>query len=265
MRVTAFASLSTQYLFGLDFVSDNTVDEVVETLLRCSAGPLDRWISVVTPNVDHLVRYERYPAERAAGQAAEIVLPDGAPIVWASRLLGADLARRLTGSDLFSHLWPRLADRGGSVVAIVGSERVAELLRHEVPAAALIVPPMFDAADSTALAELADQIVEHADRVRTEFVVIGVSMPKHHALAAELMSRPVPACGAPILLLLGASAEFHVGAQQRAPQWMQRVGLEWLHRLLKNPRGMAKRYLVDDVMFVRTVWREYGVRRRLKR
>ena len=63
------------------------------------------------------------------------------------------------------------------------------------------------------------------------------------------------------MLLLGASAEFHVGLQRRAPEWMQRFGLEWVYRLLSNPRRLAKRYLVDDVAFGPMVWREWRARR----
>jgi len=255
--------MQVQHIFGLDFVTEATIDDVARALLDSTGR--DAWSSVVTPNVDHLVRYERNPDERTVGQAASVVLPDGAPIVWASKLLGVPLSGRLTGSDLFSRLWPLLAAEERSVLAIVGSDLIADRLRAELASVATIVPPMFDVTDRDALVLLADEVVAHANRVPTDFVVIGVSMPKHHALAAELMSRPVPPTGAPMLLLLGASAEFHVGVQIRAPHWMRRAGLEWVHRLVKNPRGMAKRYLVDDVAFARTVWREYRGRRKVKR
>jgi N-acetylglucosaminyldiphosphoundecaprenol N-acetyl-beta-D-mannosaminyltransferase len=62
-------------------------------------------------------------------------------------------------------------------------------------------------------------------------------------------------------MLVGASPDFAVGLAKRAPRWMQRLGVEWLHRLAGDPRRLAKRYLVDDVAFVRLVWREWRARR----
>lgn len=247
-------------MFGLALLSESTIDEVVEHLVAGAAKPGDTWRCVITPNVDHLVRYERQPVERAVAERADLLLPDGMPIIWASKVLKRPLGRRLAGSDLFTQLWRRLAADRTPILSIVGSDEVAAKLSAEHPGAVCIVPPMFDVADDDAFQRLADQVIAAIERAapdrRLAFVNIGVSMPKHHRLAAVLMDRPAPAGGAPILLLLGASAEFHVGMQQRAPDWMQRSGLEWLHRLAQNPRGMAKRYLVDDMTFVRSVWRE---------
>jgi N-acetylglucosaminyldiphosphoundecaprenol N-acetyl-beta-D-mannosaminyltransferase len=249
-------------LFGLDFVTDSSIGEVVETLLDDASTPTDRWRCVVTPNVDHLVRYDRNPNERRIAESAHLLLPDGLPIIWASRLLRKRLSGRLTGSDLFPVLWRRLADEQRRIIAIVGSQVVAESLIGEHPDAEMILPPQFDVDDGVSIGRLADQVVERLAASPGEFVMIGLSMEKHHRLAAELTARPAPPSGAPILLLLGASAEFYVGVQERAPRWMRAIGMEWLHRLAKNPRGMAKRYLVDDVAFVRTVWRDLRSSRR---
>jgi N-acetylglucosaminyldiphosphoundecaprenol N-acetyl-beta-D-mannosaminyltransferase len=249
-------AMREQSLFGLDFVTDSSIAEVVETLLGDASTPNDRWRCVVTPNVDHLVRYDRNPCERKVAETAHMLLPDGLPIIWASRLIRKPLSGRLTGSDLFPVLWRRLADECRPIIAIVGNQTVADKLTAEHPVAAMIVPPQFNVDDGVSIARIADQIVERLAASSSEFVMIGLSMDKHHRLAAELMTRAAPATGAPILLLLGASAEFHVGVQDRAPRWMRAIGIEWMHRLAKNPRVMAKRYLVDDVAFVRTVWRD---------
>jgi N-acetylglucosaminyldiphosphoundecaprenol N-acetyl-beta-D-mannosaminyltransferase len=249
--------MRVQSLFGLRFITDSSVDEVVEALLADGSATSDAWRTVVTPNVDHLVRYDRYPNERNVATTALMVLPDGLPIIWASRILRRPLSGRVTGSDLFPVLWARFAREQTPVLAILGSQSLADQLGVEHPQLVAIVPPIFEVDDGVSIRALADQIVERLSVAPADFVLIGLSMPKHHALAAELSSRPLPSSRSPILLLLGASAEFHVGEQVRAPTWMRNVGLEWLHRLAKNPRGMAKRYLVDDVAFVRTVWREH--------
>ena len=216
-----------------------------------------RWTSTVTPNVDHLVRYDKYPRERAVGQSASLVLPDGMPIVWASRLLRKPLRERLAGSDLFALLWPQLAATGTSVVALVASDAVATKLAELHPTASLIVPPMFDVNDDVAVAALVDQVIDAIVVHHPRFVMIGVAMPKHHRLAEQIALRTLPdGCAYPNLLLLGASGEFLVGERKRAPRWMQRCGIEWIHRLLEDPRRMAKRYLVDDMFFLRLLWAE---------
>lgn len=255
--------IRTERLFGLDFVGTGTIPAVVDVLLDERAAPAE-WRCVVTPNVDHLVRYEREPAEAAAGRAATMVLPDGAPIVWASRLLGRPLASRLTGADLFNELWPRLCADDLPVVTIAASDAVADRMAAANPLARTVVAPMFDSADAAAIDQLAARADRLVDDIGAQFVVVGVSMPKHHRIANALRARWADPAGRPMptVLLLGAAPEFTLGLTPRAPAWMQRSGIEWLHRLLNDPRRLAKRYLFDDPQFVRLVAREWRMQRR---
>ena len=251
-------------LFGLAFVGEATVDEVAAQVLEGDAGraATPGWRTLVTPNVDHLVRYAQHPSERAVALDAELVLPDGAPIIWASRLLGTRLARRLTGSDFFSSWWPQVCTRGLPVVVVASSDELAARLREQHPAVECIVPPMFMATDTAAIATLAAQIHDAVARVRPVAVVVGLAMSKGHELERVVRAAAPPAGTAPWFMLLGASAEFHVGLQRRAPGWVQRHGLEWAYRLAAEPRRLAKRYLIDDVAFVPLVWREWRNTRR---
>jgi N-acetylglucosaminyldiphosphoundecaprenol N-acetyl-beta-D-mannosaminyltransferase len=256
LRHAGAADLETRHLFGLDFVTGSTVREVVDALLADS----DRrpWRCVVTPNVDHLVRYQRYPDELETARLATVVLPDGMPIVWASRLLGRPLTGRLTGADLFTEMWPRLAAAAVPVVVIAADDEVAARLRSGNPQARCIVPPLFDVADQAAVSSLLDSIDIAIAEVRARFVVVGVSMPKHHLLARHMRERWDAAPGErPTVMLLGASPNLALGLTPRAPQWMQSCGLEWLYRLWLEPRRLARRYLIDDVAFVRLLWREW--------
>lgn len=250
---------ATRHLFGCDFVTGATIEQLADELLRDASGPRRPWSCTVTPNVDHLVRYDVHDAEFDVARHATLVLPDGMPIVWASRWLGRPLERRLAGSDLFAALWPRIARQGVPTVVVASSDEVADGLRAEFPAARFVVPPFFDPDDDAAVDAVVDRIVEECAAVEARFLFIGVSMPKHHLLAARLRDRWSGA-DCPHVLLVGASADFYLGLAARAPGWMQRSGLEWLHRLLSDPRRMARRYLVDDPRFIGLVLRE---RRRL--
>jgi N-acetylglucosaminyldiphosphoundecaprenol N-acetyl-beta-D-mannosaminyltransferase len=251
----------TVHLFRLDFVTDTSIEELAETLVREGADAQQSWKVVVTPNVDHLIHYRDSTALRHVAESAHLVLPDGTPIVWASRLLGEPLTARLAGSDLFESWWEKTRAEMRPVLIIAASDELATRLAAEHSAAHFIVPKMFDAHDEAAVEALVALILADLYARPSDAIVVGLSMPKHHAVAQRLSDVPVPPGGAPLVLLLGASAEFHVGLQRRAPAWMQRAGLEWLYRLVSHPRRLARRYLVDDIAFGPMVWREWRTRR----
>lgn len=255
--------MRTSRLFGLDFAVDTSIEEVVDQLERDGRSRTSQWRVVVTPNVDHLVHYRKSTPQRELAQSAYLVLPDGAPIVAASRLLGAEIDRRLTGSDLFPLWWKRMVAAQRPVLIVAGNELLAEQLMREHSACRCIVPPMFEVDDLAAGASIVEEVLAELEAQPADAVVIGLSMAKQHLVAAGLAASAAPAAGAPLLLLLGAAAELHTGQQRRAPKWMQRSGLEWMHRLVQDPRRMAKRYLVDDVAFLPIVWHEWRARRTL--
>jgi len=256
------AMLPTRQLFGLDFVADGDIGAVVRHLLAEDVDPPRGWRCTVTPNVDHVVRYDANALEAEVARDATVVLPDGMPIVWAGRLLGRPLRSRLTGSDLFTALWPELAARSIPAVVVASGTDVAEGLLAEHPGARMVVPPRFDVDDDAAVAAVVEDVVAACAQVGARFVVVGVSMPKHHLIAHHLRRRWDGASPAPMVLLLGASPDFHLGLTRRAPAWMQRWGLEWLHRLAGDPRRLARRYLVDDPRFLGILWRELRAGRR---
>lgn len=253
--------MRTTRLFGLDFLIDTTIGELAEMLAHEGRTGAEGWRVIVTPNVDHLVRYRNSPSYRHVAQTAHWVLADGAPIIWASRLLRSPITRRLAGSDLFAAWWQHMCVARRPVLVVAGNDALADRLRAQNPACRCIVPPQFADDDPVALASLVDDIMGDLRTRPADALLIGLSMPKHHAVAARLIAMPAPPTGAPFVLLLGAAAEFHVGLQRRAPAWMQRTGTEWLYRLLSNPRRMARRYLVDDMAFFPMVWREWRARR----
>ena len=256
LEILGKRDLPTQHLFGLDFVSATSVGDLAVDLIACNQRDA-RWRCVVTPNVDHLVRYEAMPAEFDVARSASVVLPDGMPIVWASRLLRRPLAGRLTGADLFTALWSSIAEKRLPVVLVVSSHEVADRLRGSHPEARCIVPPMFAADDARAINGVVVDIEASCEEVGAQFLFVGISMPKHHAIAQVLRQRwHGRYAGKPTVLLLGQSPEFAVGLIRRAPRWMQVSGLEWIWRLSGDPRRLAKRYLVDDARFVPLMWKE---------
>jgi len=197
--------------------------------------------ALATVNLDHAVKLRRDPAFRAAYAAQTHVVADGNPIVWLARLAGRRAAL-IPGSELVEPL-AVLAAREGVSLALLGAtapvlEAAAAHLRAVAPGldvAAMIAPPAgFDPAGGAAEAALAEVAASGAGLC---FVALGA--PKQEILAARGLGL-VPGCG---FVSVGAGLDFLGGGQRRAPRWVRRLAMEWLWRMLSDPRRLARRYL----------------------
>ncbi|MEM8925128.1 MAG: WecB/TagA/CpsF family glycosyltransferase [Actinomycetota bacterium] len=250
-------------LFGLEFVDAPSLTPIVEQVLLGNVGD-DRLPVLVTPNVDIMVQLEASPGsvERRLFEAARFCLPDGQPLVLASGLVGRRLRSRLTGSGLFIDVWPRLVSEAMPVAVVASSSEVAERLRREHPKATFVVPPMFHADDAGAIEEIVDHLLADAVATRPELLLVGIGHPKDARIINSLLDRWPARLGPPPLCLgLGGSFAMYLGLKKRAPDWVQRVGMEWFYRFVQEPRRLFHRYFVRDRAFVGVVWREWRRRR----
>ncbi len=210
--------------------------------------------TIVTPNIDICHQIGRDPASRALVEAATLVVPDGMPLLWASRLAGQPLPERITGADLIYSLSAAAAD-GGWPVYVVGGlpgedsrSSAAQLAADGLAAryAGLIVagayspPAAFDAVTGD-ISSLLDDLVSASPKV----VFVGLGFPKQEQLIARLTEKLPQAW----FIGCGAAIPYAAGRLRRAPRWMRRTGLEWLFRLLSEPRRLARRYLGRDLPF----------------
>ena len=199
-------------------------------------------------SVHGLVMAQREPAVRSALNCCGLAAEDGMPLVWWSRLAGFSQARRVCGSDLLDQVCAYGVPRKYRHYFYGASPRVLELLvdrlqrRHPGLVVAGYNSPPFrplskaeDAADVAAINE-----------TRPDFVWVGLGMPKQEKWMVEHLGK----IEATALIGVGAAFDFHAGTKPRAPVWMQRSGLEWLFRLLTEPRQLAHRYLIDNALFV---------------
>lgn len=251
---TGTKRLLRRRVLGLDFVDTDDMDRVVEALM--APQPDDSSLPlIVTPNVDDLVKLQRpeYSDLADLTRRARYVLPDGQPVVWASRWLGTPLSARLTGADLLPRWWAQLvADRRATMV-IAPDQGVAEALQTTHPELVTVVAPRLDVADASSVLPLADAVAERISHRRPEAVMTGIGFPHQQRLAHALLhrlDRPWP-----LIALLGGSFDLFTGRTHRAPAWMRDHGLEWAYRLATDPRRLARRYLVDDVAFLPLLWR----------
>ncbi len=256
-------SLRRTPMFGLRFVNAPDLEPVVDAIMTTPARDDDVVPALLTPNVDIVVHLDRAPGsvEAEMFRRAQYCLPDGAPLVWVSRWLSEPLGARLPGSGLFEALWPRVASERVPCVVVASSDDIAERLKREHPEADVVIPPMFDADDDSALTEIAEQILAAAAGVEPRLVLVGIGNPKDARIIANLLDRwPADLGPKPLCLGLGGSFAMYLGLKRRAPGWVQRIGMEWFFRFAQEPRRLFHRYFVQDMAFIAIVWRAWRAR-----
>lgn len=235
-----------QAIFNLNFVSDKNFDSIIHSLIN-EPTPSDLFPVVITPNVDLTVHLNKNKQLLPFFQKARFILPDGAPIILFSKLLDKPLQKRLAGSDLFPLIWRAALHHQKEVLLIVPNEAVKSKLSNEYSSAQFYIPPFFDATDEAVETE-AQQIFPLIQQQQPDFVFLGLRYPKQEMLIKNLHEKIYATTSKmPIFFNLGASYEFYTGMKNRAPIWMQKIGLEWLHRFLSEPKRTFKRYFYDDL------------------
>jgi len=215
----------------------------------CQAG---RGGWVITPNVDFLERSRRDPGFRAILRAASLSVPDGMPLVWAARIAGEPVRERVAGSDLISSLCAEAAARGLSIFLLGGNEGTAEAAadvlveRHpELQIAGCLCPPFGFETDERELARIKTSLTA----AKPDLVFVGLGSPKSELLIASLQLTDRWSLPSTWWIGVGVSFSFLCGEIDRAPTALQKLGLEWTHRLWKEPRRLAGRYLLRDLPF----------------
>jgi len=195
---------------------------------------------VVTPNVDHLIRLHEDPAFRALYEGADYALMDSRFLAYFLRVTRRVRLRVCTGADATLAILSRVVAPSDRVVLIGGSREQASQLAAQYGLADLRrhAPTMGFIRDPSAVEECL-RFIERESPFRFCFLAIG--SPQQEMIAKLLHTRG-KARG--LALCVGASIDFITGRETRAPHWMQQLALEWLFRLLRNPRRLAGRYLV---------------------
>jgi N-acetylglucosaminyldiphosphoundecaprenol N-acetyl-beta-D-mannosaminyltransferase len=218
---------------------------------------IDGWIArgehhyVCVTGVHGVMESQRDAALQGIHNAAGLVTPDGMPLVWLSRLKGQPSVERVYGPDLMLEACVHSVSRGYRHFFYGGAdgvaERLADRLRARVPGltvAGTATPPfrLLSAAEDA-------EVERRINDARPNIVWVGLSTPKQE----RWMHAHVGRLNAQVLIGVGAAFDFHAGLKKQAPRWMQRSGLEWLFRLLTEPRRLWRRYLVNNPWFLWSV------------
>lgn len=218
---------------------------------------------ILTCNVDHVIKLRKDQEFRAVYSKAGAVVADGMPLVWASRMLGSPLKQKVSGADLFSRLGGAFEKRRyrlfflGSAKGV--PEQATENLKASYPNLNIVgcYSPSYGFENNE---EENRRIIRMLNESAPDIVFVGVGAPKQE----KWIYRHYLSYGAPVSIGVGATFDFLSGSVKRAPDFMQRSGLEWFWRLSQEPGRLWKRYLVDDTQFLVLLLKELRKKNRDK-
>ena len=201
---------------------------------------------IVSLNVDQVVKIENNKEFAKIVEDAELVITDGTPLIWISRIRKTHIKQKIDGPRLGEESIKHAAEKGYKVFLLGAKEGVAALaaekLVNKYPN--LIIsgtysPPFGFEKDK----EEIEHINEMLEKSKTDILIVGLSAPKQEIYVYNNMKK----YQIPISISLGAAIDFYAGNIKRAPNWINKCGLEWLHRFFKEPKRLFKRYFVDDI------------------
>lgn len=219
-------------------------DAALDRLLGWARAHDSRYVTIC--NVHVVVSASRDAAYLGIINGSDMATPDGAPVAWMLRRQGFAGQTRISGPDLMWALCERCAAEGLPVYCYGSTDATLALLEQRLRTAFPALKMTMESPPFRALT--AEEDAAAVDRINASgagIVFVGLGCPKQENWMAEHRGR-VHA----VMIGVGAAFDFHAGTVRRAPAWMRDNGLEWLHRLLSEPRRLWKRYLVTNTLFI---------------
>jgi N-acetylglucosaminyldiphosphoundecaprenol N-acetyl-beta-D-mannosaminyltransferase len=237
-------SLASRFVLGMR-VDATSYEDAARSVVRWADEGRAAYVCAAT--VHMTMEAFDSAAYRRAVNGADLVTPDGMPLVWALKGLGARNASQVRGTDLMAHVVRRAAREGVPIGLYGGTpeslETLIRVLRARYPGAQIVcwIAPPFRPLTSEEDETITQEIVASGARI----LFVGLGCPKQERWMAAHKGR-IPAA----MLGVGAAFDFHAGRVRQAPHWMRTAGLEWAFRLLMEPRRLWKRYAKHNPRFV---------------
>lgn len=218
---------------------------IVRSVIEDGALPLH----IITANVDHIFKLRRDPEFQRAYALSGLVVPDGVPLVWASRVLGCPLPERVNGTDLMIQLCAQAAEHQWKVFLLGGkvdAARRCSLELQKITPRLRVVGATSPSGNFVFPSSESDSIAKIISQAKPDLLLVALGSPKQEKWIAHYeRSLCIPVC-----VGVGASFDFINGDLPRAPIRLQRMGLEWFWRLLHEPRRLLPRYVLSNSYFV---------------
>lgn len=247
--------LRTVALFGIP-INALTMDQVLNQIHFAIENRQSLHIGVV--NAAKVVNMHRNPELGVDVKSSDIILADGIAIVWASKLLGRPLPERVTGIGLMEGIFNRGMSHGYRVYCLGATEEVsksvAECLEQDYPGVVLAGRRNGYFGDEEEALVAKDIAESHAD-----VLLVAITSPKKE----QFMARWNEMMQIPVVHGVGGSFDVMAGKVERAPEFWQKLGLEWLYRVKQEPRRLWKRYLVTNILFLWMLLKEFASQRLL--
>jgi N-acetylglucosaminyldiphosphoundecaprenol N-acetyl-beta-D-mannosaminyltransferase len=216
-----------------------------------------RKLQIVPGSIDSVIKAKSDPAFASQLHQSDLVVADGVPIVWSAALLGTPIRGRVSGTEL---VWScaQVSAETGAPVALIGgrdgiASRAAEQMLQRHPGAVIhAIPTPWPLGHTESVG-----VARQAREVGTRIALVALGAPRQERWVQAYLGN----CGACVGIGVGSAFDIISGDQPRAPQWMQNAGLEWLHRMLLEPRRLGRRYLLEDSPYVLLLAKELARRR----
>ena len=232
------------------YINNVTMPETIAAIEHMIAA--DKKSYVVAINVDVVMKIEEDSYLKKVVDNADMVLVDGKPLVWISKLHSKPLKAKISGSDLVPLLCKVAAEKGYKIFIIGGKDGVAEQakikLENQLPKIKIVgtyAPPFGFEKNETELYRINQMI----SRAHPDLLIACFGCPKQEKWIYENIEK----YDAKVSVCAGATVDFLAGNVKRAPRWMSEHGLEWFYRFLQEPKRMFKRYFIDDVKIIRLI------------
>lgn len=246
--------MGTVAILGYETSSAGLEGDVEQAWDGIDSGGATRYLACANPH--SLVEAGKDPVFQKALKQADILLPDGIGIIYAAKLLGLPLKERVAGSEFFWSFSEAANARDGVSYYFLGSseevlDKIAGRLAVDYPRIAMAgtySPPFkeeFDESDN-------EHILQAVNEARPTVLWVGMTAPKQEKWIYNNRHR----LEVPFVAAIGAVFDFYAGTKKRAPDWVCNMGLEWLPRLIREPKRLFRRNFVSTPLFLTMVLRE---------
>ncbi|MCU7796395.1 MAG: WecB/TagA/CpsF family glycosyltransferase [Candidatus Thiodiazotropha sp. (ex Myrtea spinifera)] len=212
------------------------VDEAIQTKTPLQIGVI---------NAAKVVNMDKDPSLREAVLSSDIILADGAAVVWASRLLRTPLPERVAGIDIMFGMFERGNERGYRVYCLGATEEISKTVEENI---ARDYPGLTLAGRHHGYysEDEAQSVADAVKNSKADILLVAMTSPKKERFLAKWMAyMDVPVCHG-----VGGSFDVYAGKVERAPESWQKLGLEWLYRVKQEPGRLWKRYLFTNLSFI---------------
>lgn len=232
------------------YINNLTMSEAIDEIEKMIASKQKAYIVAI--NVDVVIKIENDSYLKKIVDEADMVLVDGKPLVWISKMYGKPLKAKISGSDLVPLLCDVSAEKDYKIFILGGKEGIAEKAKQKliekhpnIKIVGTYAPPFGFEEDKNEL----NKINQMISNVHPDLLISCFGCPKQEKWIYENIYK----YDAKVSICAGATVDFLAGNVKRAPKWMSEHGLEWFYRFLKEPKRMFKRYFVDDIKILKLI------------